>query len=105
MERFDYRNIEKVPGRCGGQPVIVGTRIRVATILVWYRQGMSIEEIVQLYSIFGHPTSTMLSPTRTTTWKRLKRPSPPMTKRPPREKLPRRAPDESNRRLKCLSDW
>jgi uncharacterized protein (DUF433 family) len=49
MQKFDYRNIEKVPGRCGGQPVIVGTRIRVATILVWYRQGMTVEEIVQAY--------------------------------------------------------
>jgi uncharacterized protein (DUF433 family) len=49
MQKFDYRNVEKVPGRCGGQPVIVGTRIRVATILTWYRQGMTIEEIVQLY--------------------------------------------------------
>ena len=49
MQNFDYRNVEKVPGRCGGQPVIVGTRIRVATILVWYRQGMAIEEIVQMY--------------------------------------------------------
>jgi len=49
MQKFDYRNIEKVPGRCGGQPVIVGTRIRVAIVLGWYRQGMSVEEIVQAY--------------------------------------------------------
>jgi len=49
MQKFDYRNIEKVPGRCGGQPVIVGTRIRVATILGWYRMGMTVEEIVQGY--------------------------------------------------------
>jgi uncharacterized protein (DUF433 family) len=49
MQKFDYRNIEKVPGRCGGQPVIVGTRIRVATILVCYRMGMTVEEILQQY--------------------------------------------------------
>jgi uncharacterized protein (DUF433 family) len=49
MHSFDYRNIEKVPGRCGGQPVVAGTRIRVATILVWYRMGMTVEEIVQQY--------------------------------------------------------
>jgi uncharacterized protein (DUF433 family) len=49
MQKFDYRNIEKVPGRCGGQPVIVGTRIRVAQILVCYRTGMTVEEIVQGY--------------------------------------------------------
>ena len=47
--KFDYRNIEKVAGRCGGQPVVVGTRIRVATILTCYRQGMRVEEIVQQF--------------------------------------------------------
>jgi len=49
MTKLDYRNIEKVPGRCGGQPVIAGTRIRVATILVWYRMGTTVEEILQQY--------------------------------------------------------
>ena len=50
MPRLDYRNIEKDPDRCGGQPVVAQTRIRVATILTCYRQGMSVEEIVQQYS-------------------------------------------------------
>lgn len=49
MEKLDYRNIERDPARCGGQPVIVGTRIRAATILTCYRQGMTVEEIVQQY--------------------------------------------------------
>lgn len=49
MPKLDYRNVEKDPIRCGGQPVVVGTRIRVATILGCYRQGMGIEEIVQQY--------------------------------------------------------
>jgi uncharacterized protein (DUF433 family) len=49
MSKLDYRNIEKDAARCGGQPVVVGTRIRVATILTCYRQGMSVEEIVQQY--------------------------------------------------------
>ena len=49
MPKLDYRNIERHPARCGGQPVVSGTRIRVATILTCYRQGMSIEEIVQQY--------------------------------------------------------
>jgi uncharacterized protein (DUF433 family) len=49
MPKLDYRNIEKDTGRCGGQPVIVGTRIRVATVLTCYRLGMTIEEIVQQY--------------------------------------------------------
>lgn len=49
MQKLDYRNIERDPQRCGGQPVVGGTRIRVATILACYRQAMSVEEIVQQY--------------------------------------------------------
>lgn len=49
MSKIDYRNIETDAARCGGQPVVVNTRIRVATILASYRQGMSVEEIVQQY--------------------------------------------------------
>jgi uncharacterized protein (DUF433 family) len=49
MPKLDLRNIEQDPARCGGQPVIVGTRIRVATVLTCYRQGMNIEEIIQQY--------------------------------------------------------
>jgi uncharacterized protein (DUF433 family) len=49
MLKIDYRNIEKDPARCGGQPVVVNTRVRVATILTCYRQGMRVEEIVQQY--------------------------------------------------------
>ena len=50
MLKLDYRNVEKDNTRCGGQPVVAGTRIRVATILTCYRQGMGVEEIVQQYS-------------------------------------------------------
>jgi uncharacterized protein (DUF433 family) len=49
MSKLDFRNIEKDATRCGGQAVVAGTRIRVATILVCHRQGMGIEEIVQQY--------------------------------------------------------
>ena len=49
MSKLDHRNIEKDPTRCGGQAVVTGTRIRVATILACYRQGMGVEEIVQQY--------------------------------------------------------
>ena len=49
MRKLDYRNIEQDPSRCGGQPVIGATRIRVAIVLGCYRQGMSVEEIVQQY--------------------------------------------------------
>ena len=50
MPKLDFRNIEQDPARCSGQPVVVGTRIRVGVILGCYRQGMSVEEIVQQYS-------------------------------------------------------
>ena len=49
MPKLDYRNVEKDVARCGGQPIVAGTRIRVATILAAYRQGMGVEEIVQQY--------------------------------------------------------
>lgn len=50
MSKLDYRNIEKDAARCGGQAVVAGTRIRVATVLACYRQGLTIEEIVQQYT-------------------------------------------------------
>ena len=50
MPKLDYRNIDKDPAPCGGQPVVAGTRVRVAIILTCYRQGMRIEEIVQQYA-------------------------------------------------------
>lgn len=50
MSKLDYRNIVKDSDRCGGQPIVAGTRIRVAIILACYRQGMTVEEIVQQYS-------------------------------------------------------
>ena len=49
MSKLDYRNIEKVLERCGGSAVIAGTRVRVSTILACYRQGMTVEEILQEY--------------------------------------------------------
>jgi uncharacterized protein (DUF433 family) len=49
MRKLDYRNIERDAARCGGQPVVGGTRVRVAIVLACYRQGMSVEEIVQQY--------------------------------------------------------
>jgi uncharacterized protein (DUF433 family) len=49
MSKLDYRNIEKVPDRCGGRAVVAGTRIRVSVILACYRLGMTVEEIVEQY--------------------------------------------------------
>ena len=49
MSKIDYRNVEKVPGICGGRAVIAGTRIRVSIILGCSRLGMTVEEIIQSY--------------------------------------------------------
>ena len=49
VSKLDYRNIELDPARCGGQPVVGQTRVRVATVLTCYRHGMGVEEIVQQY--------------------------------------------------------
>src|SRR5262249_31455200 len=49
MSKVDYRNVEKVPDRCGGRAVVAGTRIRVSVILACYRQGVTVEEGVQPY--------------------------------------------------------
>ena len=49
MPKVDYRNIEKTPGICGGRAVVAGTRIRASLILSLYREGQTIEEIVQNY--------------------------------------------------------
>jgi uncharacterized protein (DUF433 family) len=50
MSKLEQRNIEKVADRCGGRAVVAGTRIRVSLILNCYRRGMTVEEIVELYS-------------------------------------------------------
>lgn len=49
MPKLDFRNIEEDSSRCGGQPVVGGTRVRVGIVLGCYRQGMGVEEIVQQY--------------------------------------------------------
>jgi uncharacterized protein (DUF433 family) len=49
MSKIDLRNIERDPARCGGKPVVGGTRIRVSLIHSHYRNGMTVEEIVQEY--------------------------------------------------------
>ena len=49
MSKIDYRNIEKVQGRCGGRAVVADTRIRVSLILGLYRDGLTVEEIVSHY--------------------------------------------------------
>ncbi len=49
MSKVDYRNIEKVPDRCGGRAVVAGTRVRVSVIVSCHRQGMTLEDILKQY--------------------------------------------------------
>jgi uncharacterized protein (DUF433 family) len=49
MSKIDLRNIEKVPGVCGGRAVVAGARIRVSVIVWCHRHGMTLEEILRQY--------------------------------------------------------
>lgn len=44
-----HRYIVRVPGVCGGKPIIEGTRIAVWLIVGWFRQGYTPEEIHEMY--------------------------------------------------------
>lgn len=39
--------VVSTPETCGGRPRIAGTRISIAQIAVWNKQGLSVEEILQ----------------------------------------------------------
>jgi len=43
----EYRYITRVPGVCGGQPLIKGTRIAVKAIVGYYKLGLTVEEILE----------------------------------------------------------
>ena len=49
MPLVEYRNIEKVPGVCGGRAVIAGTRLRVSLISSLQRDGMTVDQIIEQY--------------------------------------------------------
>ncbi len=38
--------IVETPEICGGRPRIAGTRISIAQIAVWYKEGLSVEEVL-----------------------------------------------------------
>ena len=38
----------------GGSPIITGTRIPVSTIVIWYKQGKDVDEILELYHHLSH---------------------------------------------------
>ena len=46
--------IEKKAGVCGGEPVIIGTRISVSLIVEMERAGHSVDEMVTMYSHITH---------------------------------------------------
>ena len=39
--------VVSTPETCGGRPRIAGTRISIAQIAVWNKQGLSVEEILE----------------------------------------------------------
>ena len=46
----DHPYVERPPGVCGGEPVIVGTRFPVRAVVTYvYRQGMTPEEMVEVW--------------------------------------------------------
>jgi len=44
--RTEYRYVHRVPGVCGGRPVIRGTRTPVKAVVGYYKMGLSVEEIL-----------------------------------------------------------
>lgn len=46
----DHPYVERRPGVCGGEPVIVGTRFPVRSVVTYvYRRGMTPEEMVEVW--------------------------------------------------------
>jgi uncharacterized protein (DUF433 family) len=46
----DHVHIDSVPDVCGGRPVIKGTRMTVSTLVQYYQNGMTIDEILDAFS-------------------------------------------------------
>lgn len=44
-----HPHIVRKEGVQGGSPTIEGTRIPVTTIVIWYKQGKEVDEILELY--------------------------------------------------------
>lgn len=53
-KKLKHLYIEKRKGVCGGEPVIVGTRISVRLIIETERAGNSVDEIVAMYPHITH---------------------------------------------------
>jgi uncharacterized protein (DUF433 family) len=51
VENVLTQHIEKTPGVVGGKARIVGTRIRVMDIVIWYeKHGRTADEVVDMFS-------------------------------------------------------
>ncbi|RIK35595.1 MAG: hypothetical protein DCC55_29885 [Chloroflexi bacterium] len=49
VQRTEHPHIVRIPGVCGGEPVIENTRISVRLIAGYYKAGMTVEEILRDY--------------------------------------------------------
>jgi len=45
----EHPHIERMPGVCGGEPKIKGTRIPVWIVAGWHALGQSVDDIVAMY--------------------------------------------------------
>lgn len=52
--KLKHLYIEKKAGVCGGEPVIIGTRISVSLIVEMERAGTSVDEMVTMYPHITH---------------------------------------------------
>lgn len=50
----NHRYIEQKENVCGGEPIVVGTRIPVRIITGWMKMGKSIDEIAAMYPNLNH---------------------------------------------------
>lgn len=52
--KLKHLYIERKKGVCGGEPVIVGTRISVGLVVELERYGYSVDEIIAMYPHITH---------------------------------------------------
>lgn len=53
-KKLKHPYIERKKGVCGGEPVIVGTRISISLIVELERAGNSVDELVAMYPHITH---------------------------------------------------
>jgi uncharacterized protein (DUF433 family) len=50
----NHRYVEQRKSVCGGEPIVVGTRIPVRIIAGWMKMGKSVDEIAMMYPNLNH---------------------------------------------------